>query len=103
MIAVLMTQLIASRARWLSWMDSVLVVYLGTISYSTYLYHKMAVGFVFRALHGPPHRILIVPALIAIYIVSSISYFVVEKPFLRLRALIENRTRRTGVAPAPAG
>ncbi len=33
LVAVLMTQLLASRARW-----------LGPISYSTYLYHEMAAG-----------------------------------------------------------
>ena len=52
LVAVLMTQLLASRDRWLAWMDSGFVVYIGTISYSTYLYHKLAGGMVARSAAG---------------------------------------------------
>jgi peptidoglycan/LPS O-acetylase OafA/YrhL len=93
LVAVLMTQLLASRGRWLAWMDSAPLVYLGTISYSTYLYHKLAAGIVAKATGGLPATIQIVAGLAATFVAASISYYAVEKPFLRLRGQIENRRR----------
>lgn len=93
LVAILMVQLLASRSRWLNWMDSPLLVYLGTISYSTYLYHELAGGLVVRAMGGLPKTLVMVPVLAASYAAASISYYGVEKPFLRLRARIESWRR----------
>jgi peptidoglycan/LPS O-acetylase OafA/YrhL len=84
--AVLITQLIALRGaplwRWTSWGW---VRYLGRISYSIYLYQQLMVR-VPRALL--PHQPVIVHlvALIALIVaVASLSHFLVERPFLRLK------------------
>lgn len=99
--AVLMVQLLASRSRWLAWMDSPLLVYLGTISYSTYLYHELAGALVVRAMAGLSKGLVIVPVLAASYAAASISYYGVEKPFLRLRARIDSRRRPVLPASSP--
>ena len=91
LVAVLMVQLIVSRSRWLAWMDSPLLVYLGTISYSTYLYHELAGSLVARAMGGLPKALMMVPMLAASYAAASVSYYGVERPFLRIRAQIDKR------------
>jgi peptidoglycan/LPS O-acetylase OafA/YrhL len=83
LVALLMAQLLASRHRWLAWMDSGPMIYLGTISYSTYLYHEMAARIVTKAGGG------LLAGVAATYVVASISYYAVERPFLRLRLRIE--------------
>lgn len=93
LVAVLLTQLLASRHRWLEWMDSGPLVYLGTISYSTYLYHEMAARIAAKVLGQVPVAALIVVSVAATYGIASISYYAVEKPFLRLRARIDRRCR----------
>ena len=99
--AVLMVQLLASRSRWLGWMDSPLLVYLGTISYSTYLYHELAGALVVRTMGGMSKGLMIVPVLAASYALASISYYGVEKPFLKLRARIDSRRRPALPATSP--
>jgi len=101
LVAVLMVQLLASRSRWLAWMDSPLLVYLGTISYSTYLYHELVGTFVVRAMGGLPKTLVLVPVLAVSYAAASISYYGVEKPFLRLRARIESWRRPVLPATSP--
>ena len=92
-VAVLLTQLLASRQRWLEWMDSGPVVYLGTISYSTYLYHEMAGGLAVLVFGAMPIGALIISGVAATYGIASISYYAVERPFLGLRARIDRRYR----------
>ena len=101
LVAVLMVQLLASRSRWLTWMDSPLLVYLGTISYSTYLYHELAGGLVARAMGGLSNGLAMIAAVAASYAVASISYYGVEKPFLKLRARIDSRRRPVLPASSP--
>lgn len=96
LVAVLMTQLLASPQRYLAWMDSGPLVYLGTISYSTYLYHEMAARIVAKAVGRMPAGVLIVAGVAATYVAASISYYAVERPFLRLRGRIESRHARPG-------
>jgi peptidoglycan/LPS O-acetylase OafA/YrhL len=89
--AALIAQLLATRSRWLGWMDSRPVVYLGTISYSTYLYHKMALGLVAKLAPGGAVVLRLVGGLLATYALASLSYYFVEKPFLRTRDRIQTR------------
>ena len=91
LVAILLGQLLASPARYVAWMDSRAFVYLGTISYSTYLYHKIVSGLVMKVGAGLPAAIVVPAGLAATYVVAILSYYLVEKPFLRLRVRIEQR------------
>ncbi|MGH9562879.1 MAG: hypothetical protein ACRD3S_15615, partial [Terracidiphilus sp.] len=82
---------------WLAWMDSAPVVFLGAISYSTYLYQEIAGGLTLRMLGDLPRAAKLIAALSATYLVATASYFIVEKPLLKLRA----RVTRNHVIPAP--
>jgi peptidoglycan/LPS O-acetylase OafA/YrhL len=100
LVAVLMAQLIASRSRWLQWMDSRPVIFLGTISYSTYLYHEIVARLLSEMWRGLPAPVLMIPSVAATVVVASISYYAVEKPFLRLRGRFESRGRLAKAAAA---
>jgi peptidoglycan/LPS O-acetylase OafA/YrhL len=104
LITILMAQLLATRDRRLAWMDSPLLVYLGTISYSTYLYHKLAGELVDKSLAGRiPHALIVILGVAATYAVASVSYHLVEKPFLLLRDHIRrSRSAAPTRSPAPA-
>ena len=103
LVALLMTQLLASTHRWFAWMDCAPLVYLGTISYSTYLYHEMAAGIVAKAVGGMPAGVLSIDGVAATYVAASISYYAVERPFLRLRGRIENRRRLARLTSSSTG
>ena len=84
LLAILIAQLIVFRHA--DWMDATPLSYLGKISYSTYLYQELVIPFVFRMfpkLDGTP--LFIALALAVTWIVASISYECIEKPFLKLR------------------
>jgi Predicted acyltransferases len=84
--AVLITQLIALRSaplwRWTSWGW---VRYLGRISYSVYLYQQVTVhvpGMLFPHQRVGVHLAAMIALVVA---VASLSHFLVERPFLRLK------------------
>jgi peptidoglycan/LPS O-acetylase OafA/YrhL len=93
LVVVLIAQLLALPPGTLRWADSRPVVYLGTISYSTYLYHKIAGGVAshFMARLGVTGIASLVFAVAAAWAAASVSYFLVERPFLRMRDRIERR------------
>ncbi len=94
LVTIVLVQLLATRVSWLAWMDSPLLVYLGAISYSTYLYHKLAFTMVGKIPAGLlPPVVLLFLGLAGTYLAASLSYHVVEQPFLRLRDWISNRNR----------
>jgi peptidoglycan/LPS O-acetylase OafA/YrhL len=62
--------------------------YLGTISYSIYLYQQVTVGPVEKWLGRWPALSLPATVLLVIF-VASISYWIVERPFLRLKDRFE--------------
>jgi peptidoglycan/LPS O-acetylase OafA/YrhL len=66
------------------------VSYLGTISYSIYLYHPISIGIGRRLAHKLP-LVSSIAALAVVIIVSSLSYLIVEKPMLRLRSRLHRR------------
>jgi peptidoglycan/LPS O-acetylase OafA/YrhL len=101
MAAILMTQLIATRSKWLAWMDSAPLVYLGTISYSTYLYNGIGSPQLSKAFSNLPRAVPIILAFVASYAFATISYYAVEKPFLRMRARIESRYRQARKITSP--
>ena len=86
LIAILIAQLIANNGHWLwRWLGWRPVRYLGTISYSMYLYQQVVLEPVEKAMHAWPHGVAIIAAAAATVAVASLSYYVVERPFLRLR------------------
>lgn len=87
LIALFLVQVVALGDAWLwRWLNWPIVRYVGRVSYPMYLYHGLANDLALRAFRGRTLW-LIAPAAIAIGIVfASTSYFVVEKPFLRLKS-----------------
>jgi peptidoglycan/LPS O-acetylase OafA/YrhL len=90
LVAALIVQVIALRDtalwRWLNWKW---VGYLGTISYSTYLYQQIVPGPVMRALDGQPAFVQLAVSCMVILMLASASYWFVERPFLRMKKRFE--------------
>jgi peptidoglycan/LPS O-acetylase OafA/YrhL len=86
LIAILIVQIIALRGsllwRWLNWRW---VVYLGTISYSIYLYQQVLIHPVQKALSSYPSMMQAGATLAVVVMAASASYHFVERPFLRLK------------------
>jgi peptidoglycan/LPS O-acetylase OafA/YrhL len=85
--AVIIIQSIAhSRTRWYGWLDSPPLHGLGVISYSLYLYHPFA--------NRLPKLLRSLPIEVAFAItLATASYFIVEKPFLRLKDRLSRASR----------
>lgn len=85
-VSVLILQLIAFRehAPW-RWLDSRVMIYLGGVSYSIYLYQQLAVGPFLQRLTGLPYGVQLILTLAVCIALAAISYHVVEQPFRRLQ------------------
>lgn len=98
LIAVMVIQLIslhsASLWRWIDWPA---LRYLGRISYSLYLYQQITLGFVKKALSSQSIAIQFIAAVIVTILVATASYYLIERPFLKLKNL-----RSKFTAPANA-
>jgi len=86
LVGALMVQVIIfSRTRSWGWLDAQPLRYLGQISYSLYLYHP-AIGYqVFKRMPGAPMWQSVGIALALTILAASLSYYCIEKPFLRLK------------------
>jgi len=95
LIAVLIVQILQHHHQRLwSWLELPTVRYLGTISYPLYLYHPWGLGAA-RQLHGLPVGVQFIAGCLICVAVASGSYFIVERPFLRLKRHIgAGRTER---------
>ena len=89
LVAVLIVQTIAHPAagfgitlNW-GWMR-----YLGTISYSVYLYQQVVIGPIRKRLVAWPSFSLLM-TILAVIVAASASYWIVERPFLRLKKRFE--------------
>jgi peptidoglycan/LPS O-acetylase OafA/YrhL len=84
--AIWITQLIALRGstwwRWTSWRW---VRYLGRISYSVYLYQQLTVEVPKKLLPHQPAVVQLAAAAALVVAIASVSYFLVERPFLKLK------------------
>ncbi len=84
--ALLIPQLIslrtASLVRWLEWKP---IKYLGSISYSLYLYQQLILGTVRKALQFTSYPLQVTASVGVLIIVASCSYWLVEKPLLRMK------------------
>jgi peptidoglycan/LPS O-acetylase OafA/YrhL len=87
LIGMLLVRLLSRADRETAWMDSKPVVYLGTISYSTYLYQQMLLYPLVRLLRAveTPEAVTFVLSTFAVWGAAALSYELVERPFLRLK------------------
>jgi peptidoglycan/LPS O-acetylase OafA/YrhL len=69
----------------LSWLEWSWVRYLGRISYPLYLYQQIVVGSVEKRIEGLPAPLVFTAVLTSSVIAASASYFIIEKPALRLK------------------
>lgn len=84
--AMLIVQLIACRdSLAVAWMQSRPVRYLGRISYSLYLYQQLVLPPAGKLLGRYPLAVEIAGSVAAVVLAASASYYVIEKPFLRLK------------------
>jgi peptidoglycan/LPS O-acetylase OafA/YrhL len=89
LVAILIVQLLqlslTAAWRWLEWP---VVRYLGAISYPIYLYHQWGAS-VGRRLSGDSQAGEFVAGVLATIVLASASYYVIERPFLKLKAHYE--------------
>jgi len=93
LMAVLITQLmlLTTTSAW-SWLDRRITRFVGAISYPLYLYHAWGMS---AATHLGKHGV-VVTALMAAgasTVLACGSYYLVEKPFLRIKRHLEGRTK----------
>jgi peptidoglycan/LPS O-acetylase OafA/YrhL len=67
------------------WLEYPVTRYIGTISYAMYLYHIWGIGAAMR-LQAKLHVWPLPAAILITIVLASISYYVVEKPFLALKS-----------------
>ncbi len=76
------------------WMDTRAIVYLGGISYSTYLYQQLVIPAVSKPLSSFPKPVVSIACLLGTWLIASLSFELVEKPFLRLKERFTARAVR---------
>ncbi len=86
LLAILIVQLVALSGSFIwKWLDSAPMRFIGRISYPLYLYQQMTLWPVQQRLKGYPIEVQFVVASAVTILVASMSYYVVERPFLRLK------------------
>jgi peptidoglycan/LPS O-acetylase OafA/YrhL len=92
LIAVLIIQMLQlhSSAAW-RWLEIPAIRYLGRISYPLYLWHGWAFAVAKRV--ELPFLVQFVLAVIVAVGLASGSYYIIERPFLALKPIIEKRVR----------
>jgi peptidoglycan/LPS O-acetylase OafA/YrhL len=86
LVAMLIVQLLQLyRNRLWCWLEWPTVRYLGAISYPIYLYHQWGAS-VGRRIAGDAHAFELAAGAMATIVLASVSYYVIERPFLRLKA-----------------
>jgi peptidoglycan/LPS O-acetylase OafA/YrhL len=89
LVGILIVQLLQlyKTALW-SWIEWPVVRYLGRISYPIYLYHAWGASFG-RRLAGQWHSVEFIGGVAATIALASGSYYVIERPFLKLKQRFE--------------
>lgn len=86
LIALLIVQLMThSSARLWSWTEWRVMKFLGRISYSLYLYQQLVLHPARQATARYPVVVQLIVAIVATIIVASLSYYLIERPFLKLK------------------
>lgn len=88
LVAILVVQLIAlsSTGLW-KWTEWNWIKFLGRVSYSLYLYQQLTLHAVKNALGQYPLVIQLAGAILVTLILATISYYVIERPFLKLKSV----------------
>lgn len=100
LVAVLIVQLLQLHGtpQW-SWLDAPAVRYLGVISYPIYLYHAWAESFGQRfPIAG--RGIQFTAGLLATIVLASGSYYLIERPFLKIKRRFASERETTASAGA---
>jgi peptidoglycan/LPS O-acetylase OafA/YrhL len=99
LVAILIAQVIALRDsplwRWLNWRW---VAYLGTLSYSIYLYQQVVIGPVRSAFASYPLPVELAAALAAVLLAAGASYHFVERLFVRIKGRTSPRSAGRSIA-----
>jgi peptidoglycan/LPS O-acetylase OafA/YrhL len=74
-----------------SWINHPVMMYLGLISYSLYLYHLIGLGISNR-LASSSLPVELIVALLACVVLASGSYWIIERPFLLLKGRLQTRS-----------
>jgi peptidoglycan/LPS O-acetylase OafA/YrhL len=96
---VLLVQAMSLAPGWLNWAP---VRYVGRISYSVYLYHMLAVALAAKLFGKLPLIIHLTGAVILVLLAASLSYYVIERPVLKLKDRIGQRRESATAAPTVA-
>jgi len=86
-IAILQLMILSQTRAW-RWLNHPVARYIGSISYPMYLYHGFATNFARKLPHFNSDILMLIAATAATVLAGSISYYAVERPFLRLRTRI---------------
>lgn len=100
LLAILFVQLFAFDDWTTRWLEARPLVFLGTISYSTYLYQQVMMYPIATALRTRqvPEALTFIACALALYAAATLSYLLVERPVLRRRA---RREKARQVQPVP--
>lgn len=102
--AVALVQAVAfSDSRGWRWLESPVARYLGLISYSLYLWQQVTLHAATSRLEWAPHWVQAIGGIGLTVLFASGSYFLVERPFLRLKDRFGHSSRRGAVAQAGDG
>jgi peptidoglycan/LPS O-acetylase OafA/YrhL len=86
LMALMIVQLVAfSASRWWSWIDAWPFQFLGTISYPLYLYQQVTTYPVKEELAGYHPSVQLLGTVGVTILFASASYYIIERPFLRLK------------------
>jgi peptidoglycan/LPS O-acetylase OafA/YrhL len=88
LVVILVVQMISfsSTGLW-KWTEWSAVKFLGRISYSLYLYQQLTLHAVKKALGAYPEVFQLAGALLVTILLATISYYVIERPFLKLKSV----------------
>jgi len=103
LIALLMVQLISFSNHFCArWIESPLMRFLGRISYSLYLYQQITLDLAHKVFANQSVVTQLLAAVAVTVTAASFSYYVIERPFLKLKDARSNRSVRAAAMKARA-
>jgi peptidoglycan/LPS O-acetylase OafA/YrhL len=86
LVTAMIPMLIAQRERaGVRWLEAGPVKYIGRVSYSAYLYQQLVTEPMMKLFRGLPLLLGVALTFGAVIAVASSSYYLIERPFLRLK------------------